>query len=163
MKLSHSDLERLWAKVDRRSPEKCWEWKAGKCGNGYGTIWMGTRRQGGKVYAHRLTYELSHGQIPEGLFVLHRCDNPSCVNPSHLFVGTAGDNIRDAYSKGRRKGPRRFGEANHSAKLTDQAVREIRRLWSSGAFSKQADLVRYLGIPQPTVSRVLLRRSWTHI
>ena len=90
--------QRFWAKVDKESPNGCWEWTAGLNGAGYGqfTMWPAS-----PVRAHRFSWELRHGPIPDGLCALHRCDNRPCVNPDHLFLGTRGDNIRDCFSKGR--------------------------------------------------------------
>jgi hypothetical protein len=94
--------ERFWAKVDRGDPDECWTWLAYRRPDGYGSLRMGTlgvdRRN---ERAHRLSWTLANGPIPAGLLVLHRCDNPSCVNPAHLFLGTDQDNADDRQSKGR--------------------------------------------------------------
>lgn len=88
----------LWARADLSGgPTACWPWMAGKNDNGYGRL----RFKGRTTYAHRAAYELAVGVIPEGMFVCHTCDNPPCVNPGHLFVGTALDNNRDRIAKGR--------------------------------------------------------------
>src|SRR5882672_10379584 len=86
----------FWRKVDKR-PFGCWVWTAWKNSKGYGNFNIGER----KWKAHRLSYTFFYGPIPDGLLVLHRCDNPSCVNPDHLFLGTARDNFQDAISKKR--------------------------------------------------------------
>lgn len=87
----------FWHLVDKRGPDDCWPWQ-GSLYVGYGRIKDGQR---GRVGAHRVSWELHHGPIPDGLWVLHRCDNPPCVNPAHLFLGTPGDNVRDMHAKGR--------------------------------------------------------------
>src|SRR4051812_4793380 len=113
--------ERFWRAVDR-SGNACWEWtKALHNPQRYGKIDV----DGKWRYAHRVSWQLTHGKIPDGLWVLHRCDNPPCVNPSHLFLGTPRDNTRDCMAKGR-KSVRR-GVAASSAKLTDADVAEIRK------------------------------------
>lgn len=92
---------RFWAKVDRT--DDCWTWTAATTGSGYGRFGHQNAR-GGWVAAHRFAYELANGPIPDGMFVCHKCDNPPCVNPSHLFLGTHQDNMRDMDAKGRRRG-----------------------------------------------------------
>lgn len=87
---------RFWALVDRDG-DGCWEWCGALDGHGYGRTW----RDGGRFLAHRRAWECVNGPIPEGMFVCHKCDNPPCCNPDHLFVGTALDNMRDAIRKGR--------------------------------------------------------------
>ncbi len=127
---------------------------------------------------HRLSWVMSHGVIPNGLWVLHRCDNPPCVRPSHLFLGTQSDNMRDMARKGRnpvqrtaahtarmraaiRDENRPRGSANARARLTDAGVREIRRLRSTG-LSQQA-IGERIGVSQSAVSHVLRGKTWGHI
>jgi hypothetical protein len=91
---------RFWAKVDKRGPDDCWEWTGAAIAKGYGKISRGPRG-GGQLAAHRVSWILAKSEIPDGQMVLHRCDNRLCVNPSHLFLGTNTDNMRDMVSKGR--------------------------------------------------------------
>ena len=103
----------------------CEIFRGSKLPAGYGTLCRpGERRS---RYAHREAYEKAHGPIPKGMFVLHRCDNPPCINPTHLFLGTAKDNSDDSHAKGRAiRPPVMYGEENPRAKLTESAVRKIR-------------------------------------
>lgn len=92
---------RFWNGVDRRGPNECWEWQRTRTSAGYGMFSIHET----PIYVHRFSYELHFGPIPENHFVCHRCDNPACVNPSHLFVGTAADNVRDMRTKKRAVNP----------------------------------------------------------
>lgn len=98
------DIERFWTRVSKSDDfDSCWEWTGTKDKDGYGKLSIGGRKvNGGKIYtAHRLSWMLNYGVIPNGLWVLHRCDNPCCCNPKHLFLGTVKDNVDDMRAKGR--------------------------------------------------------------
>lgn len=135
----------------------CHVWIASTCGPkpGYGQFRLpGTRRN---IRAHRLAYEMHKGPIPDGLFVCHRCDNRLCVNPDHLFLGDAGDNLKDMASKGRHL----YGELNAQAKLTDRRVRAIHNAHASGLSMRK--IATLLDIGPMTVSRIIRGERWRHI
>ncbi len=131
----------------------CWEWTGAIGRSGYAVF---TRRSKAKS-AHRISWELHCGAIPDGLCVLHRCDNRKCVNPSHLFLGTHKDNTQDAVAKGRMS----RGDAVNTSRLTERQVRVIRARCADGAsYSK---LARRFGVTHQAVRSVALRLSWAHI
>jgi len=149
--------EAFWARVNRGEPLSCWLWK-GAISAGYGTLqWKpsGLRIQ----KAHRVAWLLTYGEIPHGLSVCHHCDNPPCVNPQHLFLGTQRDNMQDARRKGRR--PNVKGQANPNAQLTELEVGYIREGLSEGYCP--AAMARAFGIPWHIVSKIDRRRTWRHV
>jgi hypothetical protein len=99
--LNEADRARFWGKVERGAQDDCWLWNGSGVPGGHGTMLLCHRSKWQPYYAHRIAWTIVHGEIPAGAAVLHRCDVPRCVNPSHLFVGTQGDNVRDASRKGR--------------------------------------------------------------
>lgn len=153
MNIDSTTLKRFWSKVDV-VPGCCWEWQAGTDGKGYGKF----RFQGKRWFAHRLAYALYVGHIPETLFVLHRCDNPSCVNPNHLFLGTQKENIQDAAKKGRLS--ERRGEKNTNARLTEEQVLAIRAL--KGKIS-QREIAALFGVARSTIDDIHSGRTWKHL
>lgn len=149
---------RFWAKVDKLGEDECWPWKASLTAAGYGQIQH--PRLGRPVVANRVSWELANGRvIPDGLMVCHRCDNPPCVNPKHLFLGTMLDNQRDSIAKGRHTAPPRFlGTKHHSAKLTDDQVAAIRT-----DRRPQRVIAKDYGLSQATVWAVRNWKTWTHL
>lgn len=136
--------ERFRLQFVARGPDDCWEWTGARQTFGYGLLRVDGRLQ----RAHRYSYERYNGPIPAGLFVLHRCDNPPCVNPNHLFLGTVQDNSDDMCRKGRQA---------HNAtwsKLTDAQVRAIRHEYALGGVSQRAIAARY-GVSQMAISRAV--------
>jgi hypothetical protein len=131
-------------------PLDCLLWTGSRNRKGYGTL-------GGKL-AHRLAWETAVGPIPEGLMVCHRCDVPACVNPEHLFLGTAGDNMRDAQQKGRLA----VGERQPQSKLTAEGVQQARALKASAGLGRRR-LARRFGVSASVMKRVLSGKDWAHV
>lgn len=146
--MESSVQKRFWAKVDKEAPNGCWEWTGARYVKGYGML----RVNGQCKQAHRLIM----GE-PEGLKVLHHCDNPCCVNPDHLYIGTASDNMRDMYRRNR-SGERPKGEKHHSARLNWQKVREIRKLALSGV--RNTVLAEQFGVSKVMVGKIVRNLSW---
>lgn len=119
--------ERFWAKVDKDTPSGCWMWTAHRNQWGYG-VFSGEGRR--LILAHRFSFRATQGPTPEGKIVCHTCDNPACVNPAHLYLGTHWDNAQDCVRRGRR--PRQDGERNYNAKVTQRQVKEIRKRYANG-------------------------------
>jgi hypothetical protein len=143
----HTLLKRFWNNVDIKSVDECWEWQGSKTSNNYGVIYWN-----GKVsYAHRLSLEFSGEEIPSRYHACHRCDNPPCVNPKHLFVGSPRDNMLDKVSKGRHT----FGEKHPNAKLTNAEVLAIRDMAEDGVFF--SDIARTFGVSDSHISTIVAR------
>lgn len=151
----------FWRKVDKTG--ECWVWTGSKHSFGYGHF----RVQGVLLRAHRITWEWVFGEIPSGMCVLHRCDNPSCVRPDHLFLGTKKDNSVDMASKGRSAAqlyPERVprGEQSSRAKLTEDQVVLIRTAYAARS-ANQYELAAEYGVSQPAIGMILRRRNWKHV
>jgi len=144
--------ERFWGKVNRRGADECWEWTGALDRQGYGRV----GRRKASLLAHRYALELTLGEIPPELCACHRCDNPPCCNPAHLFLGTRTENSRDAKRK------RRFahGERHYRAKLTAADVTFIRVGRHIGI--RQARLAREFGVSFQSISDVDRGRHWAH-
>lgn len=151
MKFTVKDRQRFESKF--RVTPGCWIWMASKHPFGYGQISFG---KGVNLGAHRIAFQIYVGPIPKGLFVCHRCDNPSCVNPDHLFAGTPMQNTKDMVAKGRQNIA--YGERQGTSKLTDEAVHAIR---SSNEL--QRVLADRYGVTQSLISYVKSRKIWPHI
>jgi hypothetical protein len=148
-----SPEERLKAKLAPQDPVTgCIEW-TGTRNRGYGYI----RRDGKTIRAHRLAYELKHGPIPKGLYVCHRCDNRSCCNTDHHFLGTNADNMADRNAKGRQA----KGERSGGAKLTEADVLEIRRRLAAG--ESQLEISKAFGITRQHVGYIKSGKTWSHL
>jgi hypothetical protein len=154
--------ERFWCRVDKRGPDECWPWIGMLNQFGYGMlhIWHPEERRWGRRVASRVAYEVSIGPIPPGLFVCHHCDNPPCVNPRHLFTGTSADNIADMYRKGRQNRPR--GELASRARLTNQQVEEIRRIYAT-SHPKMATLAKQYGVGKTSILNAIRGRTFCDV
>lgn len=154
---SQGPLEfRFWAKVEKLGPTECWFWRGSKNERGYGHI--ADYRNGKRIncLAHRVSYRLHRGDLQDGDYVLHSCDNPSCVNPAHLRRGTMSENIKEAYQKGRKVQPIRFGEANPKSKLTLKQVRYIK----AHPELRHTDLADKFHVSPNAVRSVRVGRTW---
>lgn len=155
--------ERFWKHVTPGDPDECWTWQ-GTCANGYGHLWGGEDYPTQWALAHRISWELRHGvPVPEGLKILHHCDNPTCVNPAHLYAGTQADNARDRAARGRGRETRQRGVANPNVKLTEDQVRAIIAALSEIPRRSQASIAAEFGVKQAQVSRIMHRKAWGHL
>lgn len=150
----------FWCKVVPMMDDRgCWEWTGGRSrksqkGGGYGALKVNRVQQ----YAHRASYVIHKGAIPKGLHVLHKCDNTTCVNPWHLFLGTQTDNDRDRDTKGRAC----KGSEHGLSRLVEEDVIKIRKILDLGRESQRA-IARSFGVSQGTISLIALRKVWRHI
>lgn len=149
--------------IRRKKLGPCHEWLGAKYRSTTSAGGYGKRMYKGKVWlAHRAAWDETYGPIPNGMLVCHKCDNRICVRPSHLFLGTAYDNMQDMVSKGRCDNS---GERNGRAKLTEKQVREIRRLYTGTKrnnpdFVSQKELARRYGVNQTVISRIVRNDGW---
>jgi hypothetical protein len=174
---SDKGIARFWAKVNKKGPDDCWPWTACVDRHGYGTFVIGRS----KKRAHRVSFELCHRALSPGECALHKCDNPPCCNPAHLWAGSLKDNMIDMASKGRdgatmhpdrvARGDRHKsrtmpestlrGEDVASAKLTEKDVRAIRKLRSEGHSSTL--IAKTFRVDRRTIDRIRRRELWAHI
>ncbi len=150
--LTESDIKRFWSKVDKRGPDDCWEWTAGTTDGIRGRFCI----KGVDYVASRVVYYISNGKKPGVKDVCHTCDNPNCVNPKHIWIGTRGDNNRDRESKGRSTPVQ--GSINGRAKLTEEDVIAIRQSPKNCTILG----IEY-GVHLSLISRIRLRKCWKHV
>lgn len=152
--------EKFWSRVDKSAgPDACWPWTGCRQPRGYGHFYPAFRVN---LYAHRVAWELANGApVPAGMFVMHACDNPACVNPAHLSVGTQSDNMQDCARKGRAHRVSLQGEAHPNAKLTEAQVVEIRR--RKGAGESIAVLAREFSVSEALIYFIANGRAWRHV
>jgi hypothetical protein len=166
VELTESAKSRFWKKVDRRGQKACWPWLGARDKDGYGVFGVSTKVKTAR--AHRVAWQLTNGDLGD-LQVLHDCDVPECCNPNHLFLGTNHDNVRDKMAKGRHVSgmatkPERAvkGERHGNAKLTDEAVREIRRSYVPRKVTLKS-LAEKFGVSVNTIHWVVKGSFWKHV
>jgi hypothetical protein len=148
-------LEKFWKRVDVRGPDECWPWLIVKMPDEYGRVLHNGKLEG----SHRVSFSIANGDIPPGAQILHKCDNPPCCNPRHLFIGTNLDNVRDKIVKGR--GNQAKGEIHYRAKLTEKNVSSIRSMADRGIAPKEVSNI--FGISQDHARNIIKRKIWRHI
>ena len=159
--VTEKDKTRFWRKVKKLDIDKCWEWTAGKDTSGYGKF----KWDGKDVGSHRFSWMIANDkEIPEEMYVCHSCDNPSCVNPNHLWLGTPSENIKDSFNKGRTA---RDGDNSHCAKLTAAQVLKLREEYNKLPFGdkkkfKQTQANKF-GVSYYTIRSAINGNSWRDI
>lgn len=170
-RMNAKTIQRFWSKVKKGPSNKCWEWTASKRAKGYGAfVWADESGAVVQGRAHRFSWEIHFGKTP--LCVLHTCDNPACVNPNHLFIGTRKDNNDDMQRKGRKvpggarlkaaglSGNYERGVEHHNARITPEKVMEIRRLKSVLSYCQ---LSAKFGLAVGHLHRIVNRKVWKHV
>lgn len=153
IELSEKDIERFWKYVNKKSDDECWEWGLSTDKDGYGRIGVKNK----SYLAHRVSRFIHNGEIPEGLLVCHTCDNPACVNPHHLFVGTNKDNMDDRDKKGRGL----QGTKNGRHKLTEEQVISVREKYVPHVHTLTM-LAKEYGVSIPVIHSIVKGLNWKH-
>lgn len=151
-----SFIERYLGNFIVGEKSKCWNWTGSKSGGRYGTIQTG----GIQLAAHRVAWQMENGKIPRGKYICHHCDNPACVNPNHLFLGTPKENSRDRETKQRSNRP--YGEQHANSKLNAKRVLKIRKILASNEKSA-AETARLFGVNESTICKIKNRKSWKRL
>jgi len=158
--ITDSQKKRFWKNIDKKEKEQCWQWKLAVDKDGYGRYNIGSKpnKTAMKVGSHRLSFLLHYGYLPSEKLLCHKCDNPKCCNPHHLFAGSHMDNLKDMYRKNRAK----VGEACSNSKLTTEKVLRIRKLYETGKWSKVA-LGKEFNVSDKTIGNIVYNKKWKHI
>lgn len=160
VRIDNSVVERFWKKVKHPgSFSVCWDWVGCKTSRGYGRMTVDYKQ----IHAHRVSYSIYSGEIPDGMCVCHTCDNPSCVNPFHLFLGTHADNMRDMKEKGRAIGHN--GEDNPKARFQRNEIIEIRKIYDTNKYKYGLTkrLSEAYNVPKSTMSKIVNRKTWNFL
>lgn len=155
MDLPQSAVEKIL--VNYEVVKDCWEWKGKKDKDGYGRLRVGGRIT---IRTNRAAWIVANGEIPNGKMICHKCDNPCCINPDHLYVGTAKDNATDRRNRGRSNNER--GSLRWNSKLTEEQVRQISIDYVPGKDS-QTEVAKKYGVSQATISHILRGANWKHV
>ena len=153
MQLSSKQKERYWSRVDKNTSTECWHWTGTKDNRNYGVFYVNPKI----VKAHRLALILDGTDVPSSKCVMHKCDNPQCVNPNHLSVGTLADNNQDKQNKMRHV----YGEGNHTCKLSEQDVKNIRNTPRERGYLVK--LSEKYNVSKPTIEAIVYNKSWKHL
>jgi hypothetical protein len=155
--LIFDEIERFWFFINKTTENECWNWQHSMDGGGYGTF---VTHKYGMEKSHRIAYLEKVGKIPDGMFVLHHCDNPACCNPKHLFLGTHQDNMDDKVSKNRQHHP--LGIMNGRAQITEKIVKQIRKDHFIRGLSYRQLVTKYM-ISQTQIGRIVKKESWAWV
>ena len=160
--LTPKQIESFWARYNKSAPNGCWEWTKGqegpwaKFGNGYGVVWFNGKR----YKCHRLAFHLTNHD-PGKLLVCHKCDNPKCGNPAHLFLGTPMENVRDCISKNRMH--KESGSQRYNAKLTEADVAEIKAQAPHRKYGWGRMMARKYGVAPTAINNIIMGRRWKQV
>ena len=147
---------KFWVKVDKS--DGCWIWKAYRDKDGYGVVRVGNRT----MLAHRVSYYMANNGIKDSLCVCHKCDNPPCVNPAHLFLASRQENMDDMTRKGRAKPNKKRGSAHYKAILNEALVLKIREVYKNGNVTI-GEIAEIFGLTPSGVGNAIYGKTWTHI
>lgn len=162
LNVSEDDKNRFWGNAALTANlDKCWQWQLSDKSK-YGKMTITSNKKQTSFSAHRLAYFIYYGVDPIGNIILHSCDNPKCVNPNHLSLGTSQDNSKDMIQKGRGLNQFEGGEKHHHARLTAEIVIELRKLFAEGSHSV-SELSNKYNIDPSAISRIINRKRWNHI